>query len=189
MPNPIRQKRVADRIQQELSDLLQTMNDPRLQLVTVTVVNIDRELEYANVFVSTVGDEERQREVLQALNHAKGFIRREVSRRVKLRRAPEIIFHWDPSPEKAEHIAALLDQLRSEAPPAETPPTTGDEAESSAGLTPQPPLPAMEGKGVGRERRSQETPTVEGDAEGSTLASPSTAPDGPEAESPDHDDN
>lgn len=120
MPTPLRQKRVADRLQQELSSLLQTMNDPRLQLVTVTVVNIDRELEYANVFVSTVGDDARKREVMQVLNRAKGFIRREVSRRVQLRRAPDIVFHWDPSPEKAEHIASLLDQIRTESPPAGT---------------------------------------------------------------------
>jgi len=112
---------VADRLQQELSALLQSMNDPRLQLVTVTVVNIDRELEYANVFVSTVGDDERKREVMQVLNNAKGFIRRELSRRVQLRRAPEIIFHWDPSPEKAEHIATLLDQIRGEMPEGEVP--------------------------------------------------------------------
>lgn len=98
--------------------LLQTMNDPRLQLVTVTLVNLDRELEYANVFVSTVGDEERRREVMQVLIKAKGFIRRELSGRVQLRRAPEVIFHWDPSPEKAEHIASLLDQIKTEAPSA-----------------------------------------------------------------------
>ncbi len=121
MPTPLRQKRVADRLQQELSVLLQTMNDPRLQLVTVTLVNIDRELEYANVFVSSVGDDARKREVMQVLNRAKGFIRREVSRRVQLRRAPEIIFHWDPSPEKAEHISSLLDQIKADAaePPAD----------------------------------------------------------------------
>ena len=138
MPTPLRQKRVADRLQQELSDLLQNMNDPRLQLVTITVVNIDRELEYANVFVSTVGDDARQREVLQALNHAKGYIRREVSRRVQLRRAPEIIFHWDPSPEKAEHIAALLDQLRQDETPTQPPADTGAAA-SPAGPEAAPP--------------------------------------------------
>ena len=113
MPSPIRQKRVAERIQAELSALiLLEMNDPRLDLVSITTVNIDRELEYANIFVSTVGDEARQKEVLQALVHAKGFIRRELSQRLQLRRAPELIFHWDPSPEKVEHIAQLLDQLK-----------------------------------------------------------------------------
>lgn len=132
--------------------LLQTMNDPRLQLVTVTLVNIDRELEYANVFVSTVGDEARRREVMQVLKNAKGFIRRELAKRVELRRAPEVIFHWDPSPEKAEHIADLLDQIKTEtpvapaaavtpletpAPAAEVPPHAGTPASPEAGAPPR----------------------------------------------------
>ena len=118
MPSAIRQKRVADRLLQEISSLLQGMNDPRLSLVTVTVVNIDRELEHANVFVSTVGDEARRNEVMQVLNGAKGYIRREVSHSVQLRRAPELVFHWDPSPEKAEHVEQLLDELKPHGPAA-----------------------------------------------------------------------
>jgi len=98
------------------------MNDPRLNLVTVTTVNIDRELEHANVFVSTVGDEARRKEVIQVLDGAKGFIRRELSRRIQLRRAPEIIFHWDPSPEKVEEVSQLLDQLRDAAASVEAEP-------------------------------------------------------------------
>jgi ribosome-binding factor A len=113
MPSAIRQKRVADRLLQEVSSLLQGMNDPRLSLVTVTVVNIDRELEHASVFVSTVGDEDRRKEVMQVLEGARGYIRREVSHRVQLRRAPELVFHWDPSPEKAEHVEQLLDALKA----------------------------------------------------------------------------
>src|SRR5512135_2949144 len=116
MPSVLRQKRVADRLLQEISGLLLAMNDPRLNLVTVTVVNIDRELEHANVFVSTVGDAARRAEVMRVLNGAKGFIRREVSHRIQLRRAPELVFHWDPSPEKAEHIAHLLDELKADGP-------------------------------------------------------------------------
>lgn len=122
MPSVLRQKRVADRLQEEISRLIQLeMNDPRLALVTVTVVNIDRELEYANVFVSTVGDEARRKDVMRALEHANGFIRREVARRVQLRRAPELIFHWDPSPEKAEQIAQLLDEIKAADTPAAAP--------------------------------------------------------------------
>ena len=119
MPSLLRQKRVAERIRAEISTLLQQeMNDPRLALVTVTVVNIDRELEHASVFVSTVGDEARQKEVMRVLNGAKGFIRREIGRRVQLRHTPEIGFHWDPSPEKVEHVAQLLDQLKAAEAPA-----------------------------------------------------------------------
>lgn len=115
MPSELRQKRVADRIQAEIAGLLQRdIKDPRLEMVTVTVVNIDRELEHANVFVSTVGDDARQKAVMEALNKAKGFIRREVGRRVQLRRNPELHFHWDPSPDKAEQVEQLLDSLRAQ---------------------------------------------------------------------------
>jgi ribosome-binding factor A len=134
MPTPLRQKRVADRLQREISQLIQQeMNDPRLALVTVTVVNIDRELEYANVFVSTVGDAARRKEVMQVLNKAKGFIRREVAQRVQLRRAPELIFHWDPSPEKAEQISQLLDELKSAGEPNPTPPEEAENPDDAAG--------------------------------------------------------
>ena len=133
MPNPIRQKRVADRLQQETSLLLQEMNDPRLDLVTITQVNIDRELEYANVFVSTVGDEARRKEVMHVLNGARGYIRREIAKRVQLRRAPEINFHWDPTPEKAEHIARILDEIKTEAPPAPDARPAPQETDDAAG--------------------------------------------------------
>jgi ribosome-binding factor A len=133
MPTLLRQKRVADRLQREISQLIQQeMNDPRLVLVTVTLVNIDRELEYANVFVSTVGDAARRKEVMQVLNNAKGFIRREVAHRVQLRRAPALIFHWDSSPEKAEHVAQLLDELKSAGGAAERPREESEETDDAA---------------------------------------------------------
>src|SRR5258708_9472658 len=102
MPSALRQKRVADRLLQEISALLLGMNDLRLSLVTVTVVNIDRELEHANVFVSTVGDDARRKEVMQVLNDANGYIRREVSQRVQLRRPPHPFFHLGPSPHRPQ---------------------------------------------------------------------------------------
>lgn len=128
MPTPIRQKRVAERLQVELSEmLLLELKDPRLHLVTVTNVLIDRELEHANIFVSAMGDAERQTEVLQGLTSAQGFIRRELSRRLQLRRAPEIHFHWDAMPDKVEHVGQLLDQLKEDnQPTAETPDDSTD---------------------------------------------------------------
>ena len=120
MPSPIRQKRVADRIQAEISELLLLeMKDPRLALVTVTRVNIDRELEHASVFVSTVGDEARQTEVMRVLEGATGFVRREIGRRVQLRHTPQIVFHWDPGPEKVEQVGRLLDELKTSNVPTE----------------------------------------------------------------------
>jgi len=114
MATPIRQKRVAERLQHEIADLLQhELNDPRLELVSVTRVVVDRELAHANVFVSTLADEARKKEVMQVMRGAVGFIRRAVGRRVRLRTTPEIVFHWDPGLEKVEQVAQLLDQLKA----------------------------------------------------------------------------
>jgi ribosome-binding factor A len=107
-------------MQAEISELLlREMKDPRLALVTVTRVNIDRELEHASIFVSTVGGEARRQEVMRVLEGAKGFIRREIGRRVQLRRTPQLVFHWDPGPEKVEQVGHLLDELKASTPPAD----------------------------------------------------------------------
>lgn len=112
MASPLRQQRVADRIRAELSELLRReVSDPRLELVTITDVKVDRELAYADAFVSTVGDEARQREVMQALTGATGFLRREIGTRVRLRTTPYLRFHWDASPERGEQLAKILDAL------------------------------------------------------------------------------
>ncbi len=108
----VRQKRVADRIRLELSDLLlRETRDPRLALVTITDVTIDRDLGYAKIYVNAMGAETRREEVMEALEGAKGYLRREISRRIPLRRTPELRFHWDPSLEHGERIGRLLDML------------------------------------------------------------------------------
>ncbi|MDW8326560.1 MAG: 30S ribosome-binding factor RbfA [Anaerolineales bacterium] len=115
MPTPIRQKRVAEQIRTELSQLLQReLKDPRLNLVTVTRVTIDRELSQADVYVSTLGDEAQRREMLEGLRSAAGFIRRELGRRIQLRNTPNLVFHWDPGLENLENISRLLDELKKD---------------------------------------------------------------------------
>ena len=113
MANQVRQKRVADRIRAEISDLFaRDISDPRLKLVTITNVLIDRELEYANVWVCRADGDPAEAEVMKALERAKGFLRREVAARVQLRRAPELVFPWDHSPDHAERMAHLLDEIK-----------------------------------------------------------------------------
>ena len=118
MATNVRRQRVADRIRAELSELLQRdVADPRLELVTITDVTVDRELAQANIFVSsaiTAGAatvDERRRDVLAALHGASGYLRREVGHRVRLRNMPQLAFHWDPTPDRGEHMAQLLDAL------------------------------------------------------------------------------
>ena len=108
----IRQKRTAEQIRIILSTLvLRDMRDPRLQGITITAVEIDRELQYADVYVNALGDESRQDEVMEALRGATGYLRRELASSLTLRTTPQLHFHWDPSLAHAEHIGQLLDNL------------------------------------------------------------------------------
>lgn len=112
----IKQARMSDRIQQILSQLLlREIADPRLQGITVTEVQLDPELMVAKIYVSAMGDESRQDAVMTGLRRAKGFLRREVGKRIRLRNTPELHFHWDHTLEHAERINQLISNL--EIPP------------------------------------------------------------------------
>jgi ribosome-binding factor A len=113
MPSGIRLQRIADRIRQELSELLiREINDPRLQQIYVTDVKVDRELAYADVYVSAVEGVSRSADVLAGLESASGFLRRTLAARVELRAFPRLRFHWDMTPENADQIEKILAELR-----------------------------------------------------------------------------
>jgi ribosome-binding factor A len=115
MPSGVRLQRISDRIRQELSEmLLKEINDPRLAQIFVTDVTVDRELAYANIYVSAVEGASRSKEILEGLESASGFLRRELSARVELRAFPRLRFHWDPTPENAEHMERLFQQIKEE---------------------------------------------------------------------------
>lgn len=115
MVSKMRAQRIADRIHQEFSELLiYEISDPRLSGVSVTDVRVDRELAYADIYVSAIEGSERSDEILEGLDHAQGFIRRELAHRVDLRTFPYLRFHWDPTFERAEHIEKLLASLKDE---------------------------------------------------------------------------
>ncbi len=79
----------------------------------MTDVTVDRELACADIFVSALEGVTRSIEVLEGLDSAAGFIRRELSRRVDLRAFPRLRFHWDPTPENADRIERALADLRN----------------------------------------------------------------------------
>ena len=115
MPSGVRLQRIADRIRQEMSEvLIKEISDPRLHQVYVTDVRVDRELAYADVYVSAVEGKPRSAEILAGMESASGFLRRTLSARVDLRAFPRLRFHWDPTPENADHIEKVLAQLREE---------------------------------------------------------------------------
>jgi ribosome-binding factor A len=113
MPSGVRLQRIADRIREELSEMLiREISDPRLKLIYVTDVKIDRELAYADIFVSAVEGVSRSRDVLAGLESASGFIRRTLASRVELRAFPHLRFHWDMTPENADRVEKALAELR-----------------------------------------------------------------------------
>lgn len=93
--------------------LIHEISDPRLQQIFVTDVRVDRELAYADVYVSAIEGSERSREVLAGLKSATGFLRQALAKRVDLRTFPRLRFHWDPTPENADHIEKLLTKLKN----------------------------------------------------------------------------
>ena len=118
----IRQQRTAEQLRMVLSQLfLRELSDPRLQGLTVTNVKIDRELEHADIFVNALGDDSRKKEVMTALASAEGFLRHELSGRVRLRKVPQLHFHWDPTLAHIQEVESILNNL--EIPPADVDPS------------------------------------------------------------------
>jgi ribosome-binding factor A len=115
MPSKVRLQRISDRIREELSQMLiKEINDPRLHQVFITDVRVDRELAFADVYVSAVEGQSRSAEILQGMKSAGGYMRRTLASRIDLRTFPILRFHWDPTPENADHIEQLLTQIRKE---------------------------------------------------------------------------
>ncbi len=112
MPSETRARRVADRINRELAILLQRkVADPRLATLTVTGVDVDRELAYATIYVTAQDDEEQ---VLTALASARGFIRKQLASNIPMRSFPQLRFRWDYSPDRGARVDELLERLEQE---------------------------------------------------------------------------
>ncbi|MDR5861158.1 30S ribosome-binding factor RbfA [Halomonas eurihalina] len=108
-----RTDRVADQLQKELAVLIQReIKDPRLGMVTVSGVEVSRDLGYADVHVTLLGeqDAERIKENMAVLKRAAGFLRSQIARRIKLRHAPELRFHYDESVVRGQHLSSLIDE-------------------------------------------------------------------------------
>jgi ribosome-binding factor A len=107
-----RTDRMADLLRAELADLLlKSVHDPRIKLVTVTGVDVSPDLRRAVVRVSALGEEEERVSTVAALRHAKGFLRTELSNRLRTRVTPELLFELDRGAEHSQKISDLLESL------------------------------------------------------------------------------
>lgn len=113
---PFRAEQVADQIQKELADIIRLrMSDPRVGYVTLTRVKVSDDLSFARVFVSEIPVEGKPAgQSVKALQHATGFLRSELGKRLRLRQTPELRFVADSSIESGIRMTKLLDELASE---------------------------------------------------------------------------
>ncbi|GAA4701106.1 30S ribosome-binding factor RbfA [Brevibacillus fulvus] len=113
--NKTRMSRVGEEIKKELSILLQReMKDPRIGFVTVTSVDVTSDLQLAKVYVSIFGSEEQREASLAGLHKAKGFLRTELGRRIKLRHVPDLVFKLDESIDYGNKIESILREISTE---------------------------------------------------------------------------
>ena len=103
--------RIAEQIQRELADLIRLeVKDPRVGMVTLTDVEVSPDYSHAKVFFTTLAPLEQVAETTAGLKRAAGFLRRELSRRIKLRSVPELHFVYDESVERGIRLSQLIDR-------------------------------------------------------------------------------
>jgi ribosome-binding factor A len=108
-----RPHRVGDLIRAEISELLlKKIRDPRIGFLTITTVEMTRDLRRAKVFFSTIGSIQEREQTLIGLKSATGFIKRELGGRLSLRYMPELIFQYDPSIEHGNRILRVIDESK-----------------------------------------------------------------------------
>ena len=111
-----RAERVSDAVQQELAVLIRDeVRDPRVGMVSVTDVDVSRDLAYAKIHVTFVGDRDQEEidEAVRALNGAAGYLRKLLAASIKLRITPKLTFIYDESGRRGQHLSALIDYAMS----------------------------------------------------------------------------
>ena len=107
-----RSEKVADLIQKEISQMLvKSIKDPRIGFVTITKVTVSEDFRLAKVYFSVAGTLEEREKSMKGLDSAKGYVRKELGQRIRLRYTPEIMFQFDPSIEYAIHMEELIQSI------------------------------------------------------------------------------
>jgi len=108
-----RSRRVGEQIQRELAELIRDeVRDPRVGSVTVSEVRVSRDLGYADIMVTQLGaSAEASLEMVDVLNHAAGFLRSQLARRLRMKRMPALRFHFDETFDRGAHISRLIEEV------------------------------------------------------------------------------
>ena len=108
--------RISEEVRKVVSETISNgLKDPRINsMTTVTKVEVTRDLRYARIFISVLGDDREKNETIKGLENAKGFLRREISSKIDLRYAPEPMFILDESIEKGIYMSKLIDEVNKD---------------------------------------------------------------------------
>ena len=112
-----RTQRIGDQMQRELAQMIpREVRDPRLGFVTITAVEVSRDLGHARVFITLMGesDAEKTELNLDILNEAAGYLRMLLGKSMKLRSVPQLRFHFDASISRGAHLSALIERAVAE---------------------------------------------------------------------------
>jgi len=112
-----RMRRVNEAVRAVVAETVSELKDPRIGLVTVTSVQVTRDLREGVVYVSVLGNETKRRATLAGLESAHGVVQGRVARELGLKRTPQLTFEYDPSVERGVRMTALIDELASNLPP------------------------------------------------------------------------
>lgn len=114
--NSIKNTRINGEVQRELSNIIRgEIKDPRINPMTsVVLVEVAPDLKSCKAFISVLGDEKSQKDTLEGLKSAEGYIRKQLAQNVNLRHTPEIRFMLDQSIEYGVNISKLIDDVVSE---------------------------------------------------------------------------
>ena len=103
--------RVGEQVHRELAVLLRDeIKDPRIGMVTILDVQVTKDLAYARVYFTVLGDDKVIQDSQEGLGSAAGFLRRELARRLEIRTIPQLHFIYDDTQRKADRVATLIDQ-------------------------------------------------------------------------------
>ncbi len=106
--------KLGELIKEELSLLLlREVRDPRIGFITLTGVRMSGDLRLARVYFSMMGSEEDRCNTIEGLNKAKGYLKRELAKRLSLRHMPDIIFYFDDSVEYGERIESIIRRIKT----------------------------------------------------------------------------
>ena len=119
--NSIKNQRINNEVQRELSGIIRDVKDPRIHpLTSVAAVDVATDLKTCKVYISVMGNEDDRRSTAKGLESAAGFIRRELAHSLNLRNTPELKFIIDTSIEDAFEMMKKIDEVTKDLPDEET---------------------------------------------------------------------